>query len=141
MKTIVSVDLIQSALRSEELRDTPIDELRSDARDYERFLLLAAEHSGVALAPTKRIDRMWHLHMQHPVAYFADCTRLFGEILDHNGGFGGTPGEAPVLRELFAQTSALWEAKFGEPYAGTGVKCTRNCVNRCQRRCSSRVSA
>lgn len=91
------------------------------------------------LAPTKRIDRMWHLHMLHPRAYVADCMKLYGEILDHDGGFGSTPEEEPVLREVFATTATLWQEKFGAPYVGTVVACKRNCVSRCQRRCSSRA--
>lgn len=141
MTTTISVNLVQAALRSEDLRDIPADELEADAQDYVRFLLLVKEHPDMPLAPTKRIDRMWHLHMLHPKAYVADCMKLLGEILDHDGGFGSTPEEEPVLREVFATTATLWQEKFGAPYVGTVVACKRNCVSRCQRRCSSKVLA
>ncbi|WP_437995695.1 glycine-rich domain-containing protein-like [Sorangium sp. So ce185] len=140
MKDIISVDLVRAALRSEELQSTPEDELAADVRDYEHFLLLAKEHPEIPIAPTKRIDRIWHLHMLHPKAYVADCMRLFGDILDHDGGFGGTREEEPVLQAMFVTTAALWEARFGEPYVGSVVACKRNCVSRCQRRCSSRAT-
>ncbi|WP_437643950.1 hypothetical protein [Sorangium sp. So ce362] len=44
--------------------------------------------------------------MLHPKAYVADCMRLFGEILDHDGGFGGTCEEEPVLQAMFVRTAA-----------------------------------
>ena len=138
---IISVDLVRAALRSEELASVPRSELEEDVRDYERLLLLVKDHPDLPIAPTKRIDRMWHLHMLNPRAYHADCMRLLGDILDHDGGFGATDEEAPILQERFRVTAALWEARFGEPYVGSGVACTRNCVSRCQRRCSSLASA
>lgn len=137
MANIISVSLVQAALRSDELRDIPVHELEADAKDYERFLWLVKDHPEHPVAPTRRIDRMWHLHMLHPRAYSDDCMQLFGEILDHDGGFGSTPEEEPVLEEVFAATAALWQRKFGEPYVGSIVACKRNCVSRCTRRCSS----
>jgi hypothetical protein len=138
--SIISVDLVASALRSDELSTLPREALQRDARDYERFLLLAQRHPKEPLAPTRAIDRMWHLHMLHPRAYVADCKRLFGDILDHNGGFGATAEEEPILREHFQRTAELWHEMFGEPYVGESdsmVKCDRNCVSRCQRACKT----
>lgn len=126
--SLLSLDLVAAALRSEDLAAITADELAQDVRDYERFLQLARENPDRSIAPTKAIDRMWHLHMLHPRAYVADCLRLFGEILDHDGGFGGTPEEAPILAETFAATGELWARTFGDAYVGTTVKCTRNCV-------------
>lgn len=134
---VVSVDLVQAALRSEEMREIPVEQLRRDAEDYERFLLLVQGHWDEDIAPTKAIDRMWHLHMLHPRAYYEDCIRLFGEILDHDGGFGSTADEAPVLADTFVRTSRLWQQEFGTPYLGSTVACKRNCVSRCQRRCKT----
>lgn len=136
----ISVDLVSAALRTEEFSGTSRTELERAARDYGRFLLLCQRYPALALAPTKAIDKMWHLHMQHPRAYVADCIRLLGDILDHDGGFGTAPREAPILAATFARTSALWEREFGEPYVGGAhgmVKCTRNCVSRCRRACKS----
>lgn len=138
--SLLSVDLVAAALRSEDLAGIAADELARDARDYERFLQVARDNPDRSIAPTKAIDRMWHLHMLHPRAYVADCLRLFGEILDHDGGFGGTPEEAPILAETFAATGEIWARTFGEAYLGSAVKCTRNCVSRCSRRCKTDVS-
>lgn len=139
MNSILSVDLVAAASRNEDLRDIPTDVIERDVRDYERFLALACANPTVPVAPTKAIDRIWHLHMLHPRAYIADTTAIFGEVLDHDGGFGSTPEEAPLLADCFARTARLWQATYGEPYSGAPrdvqVACKRNCVSRCQRRC------
>jgi hypothetical protein len=99
------------------------------------------------LAPARDVDRMWHLHMLHPRAYAADCQRLFGFLLDHDGGFGAAPDELPVLQQVFAETAALWAVEYGEDYTGIFpmtdtrmTNCTRNCVSRCQRACKTMLS-
>jgi hypothetical protein len=137
---IISVDLVKAALRSEELVGVPARQLERDVRDYERFLLLAAAMPGEPLAPTRAIDRMWHLHMLHPRAYARDCASLLGDILDHDGGFGTTEDEAPILARIFAQTASLWRAAYGEEYGGVGVKCTHDCVGRCWHACKTKVA-
>jgi len=83
---------------------------------------------------------MWHLHMLSPVAYHCDCMRLFGYLLDHDGGFGHAEEELPVLQKTFNQTAILWEQAFREPYVDSSnhasmTKCRRSCVSRCQRAC------
>jgi len=148
---VVSVDLVRAALRSE---DTPKhfteETLRDAERRYRRFLTLCMLHPTAPIAPTRDIDHMWHLHMLHPRVYQEDCQQMFGEVLDHDGGFGSEPDELPVLERAFAETAALYRAEFGEEYSllsGGGeqarsdamVKCTRNCVSRCQRRCKTRA--
>ena len=115
----------------------PLDQLEEDVRDYLRFLALVQAHPHVSLAPTKRVDRIWHLHMLHPRAYHADCLRLFGDVLDHDGGFGSTADEEPELARLFDETAALWRATYGLDYVGAPVACKRNCVSRCRRACAS----
>jgi hypothetical protein len=135
----ISIDLVRAALRSEEFRGVARETLELDARNYARFLMLAAVHPNTALAPTRAIDRMWHLHMLHPRAYVADCMRIFGDILDHDGGFGASSDEAPILARVFERTELLWRAAFGDSYRGEATKCTRNCVSRCRRACKTLV--
>lgn len=136
-----SVDLVRAASRSESVpKSWTTDKVRKAISDYEKFLMLAAKYPETPLAPTRDIDAIWHLHMLHPVAYANDCQRLLGHILDHDGGFGQTPEELPVLKEVFAKTSSLWEQEFGEPYLGVGdgmTKCVRDCQSRCWHACKS----
>jgi hypothetical protein len=72
-----------------------------------------------------------------PRAYYEDCQRLFGGILDHDGGFGQEPSELPILKATFEQTAALWEAEYGEPYfaCGESTDATEKCWHDCQSRC------
>jgi len=139
--SLFSIDLVVAARRSDELRDLPADTISRDVRDYERFLLLVKRHPSDPIAPTRAIDRIWHLHMLHPRAYHDDCHHLFGDLLDHDGGFGSEASEEPILRDTFARTAQWWHEAYGESYTGTAggtiVKCTRNCVSRCQRKCQS----
>jgi hypothetical protein len=84
---------------------------------------------------------MWHLHMLAPRAYLEDCQRLLGHILDHDGGFGNKPEEAPVLANTFRRTARLWDATYGESYVenteGGATKCWHDCQSRCWHACKS----
>jgi len=142
LRDTLTVDLAQAARRNEDLRHLPDEEISRDVRDYQRFLLLAQVYPNEPIAPTRAIDRIWHLHMLHPRAYVVDCLRLFGEILDHEGGFGSVPNEEAELLAVFRRTSELWADMFDEPYTGdvgstSIVKCKRNCVSRCKRACKT----
>jgi len=149
-KPIVSVDLVHAAKRSEETPKHYTDDILRRAKErYRRFLALCIKHPDKPIAPSKDIDMMWHLHMLSPRAYHNDCQQMFGDILDHDGGFGADPAELPVLEQIFAETAALYREEFGEEYvdkafgkdasaADTMTRCTRNCVNRCQRACKTK---
>jgi hypothetical protein len=52
--------------------------------------------------------------MLKPLAYQLDCDSLLGFILDHDGGFGATPEEAPELQRVFDETAHLWQLEYGE---------------------------
>jgi hypothetical protein len=150
LEPVVSVDLFRAAKRSEE---TPMwmtdDMLRQAEQRYRRFLALCIKHPDRPIAPSKDIDMMWHLHMLNPRAYYEDCQQMFGDILDHDGGFGADPAELPILEQTFAETAALYREEFGEEYVNKALgdvagvadamtRCTRNCVSRCQRACKTK---
>ncbi len=148
MSYVVSVDLHRAALRSDgETSSWPEARLRKAILDYERFLRLAAEDITRPIAPTRDIDAIWHIHMLSPVAYHRDCVAMFGEILDHDGGFGKDATELPELVATFEDTSARWLEAFGEPLlvdaaSGSVTKCWHNCQSRCHHACKSvRVGA
>jgi hypothetical protein len=119
----LSFDYLQAARLSRgplaELSDAEVEDA---AVRYRKFLLLKARYPDQTVAPTELIDEVWHLHMLHPVAYAQDCQRIFGFLLDHKPGFGATEATRPALLQRFAQTTALWEAEFGEPYCVDGVR-------------------
>ena len=138
---LISIDLLESARRSDSFpTDWDTDKVRSALHRYEHFLRLAAKNPGERLAPTRDIDEMWHLHMLSPKAYFSDCDRLLGRILDHNGGFGKEAAEVPELRRVFQRTAELWQREFGEPYVrgfGEGeTSCWHACQGECWHACS-----
>jgi hypothetical protein len=138
----ISVDLVAAAHRVEEgfFSGRTQGETVEAAERYLKFLALIQKYPDATIAPTRDIDEMWHLHMLHPVAYHRDCMSSFGEIIDHDGGFGSEPEEAPVLAATFAYTAQLWQQEYGESYVSNdagSVKCTRNCVSRCKRACKT----
>lgn len=139
-----SVDLIRAARRSDGLPAgwTDADIERAFLR-YRRFLALVAVSPDTPIAPTQDIDVMWHLHMQSPLAYQRDCQRLFGGVLDHDGGFGKGEGELERLMACFEQTATRWQIAFGEPYAerSDATNCWHDCVGRCWHACSSKTGA
>ncbi len=141
---IISVDLEEAARRSDAFpKDWNEERTRGAIAKYERFLQLAAKHPGVPVAPTREIDTIWHLHMLSPRAYYEDCQRLFGEVLDHDGGFGKEPAELPILKATFEETARLWFEAYGEPYVkdagpgSEGVDCWHDCSGRCWHACKS----
>lgn len=138
----LGVDLVRAARRSDDVPAewTDADIARALLR-YRRFLALVALSPSTPIAPTKDIDVMWHLHMLSPRAYLADCQRLFGDVLDHDGGFGKDASEEPVLVACFERTAARYEALFGEKYAerSEATNCWHDCQGRCWHACSSKV--
>lgn len=140
---VISIDLVDAARRSETFpKDWTPEQTRTAIVRYERFLKLVALDPRRPVAPTREIDVIWHLHMLSPRAYYQDCQRLFGTILDHNGGFGTEAHEIPILKATFEETARLWEQTYGEPYvdrsaSASTTKCWHDCSGRCWHACSS----
>jgi hypothetical protein len=142
----ISTDLLQASYRSDDFPQDWSRAQRERSLDrYVRWLDLVARHPGKRMAPTRDIDLFWHLHMLTPVAYHRDCMKLFGKLLDHDGGFGKGDGELPQLQEVFRRTAQAWEAAYGEAYPEDGcsvsqadaTNCWHDCSNRCWHACSS----
>lgn len=141
----VTVDLLEAASKSDSIPQEWSQEQRT--RSFERYvkwLRLKQRHPKARLAPTRDIDIFWHLHMLSPVAYYHDCMRLFGRLLDHDGGFGKGPGELPQLQKVFMRTALWWEEAYGEPYREDGrfmrdaemTDCWHDCEDRCWHACA-----
>ncbi len=141
----LSVDLVRASRRSDDFPSDWSDAQRIEGeRRYRQWLELKRRNPGARLAPTRNIDLFWHLHMLAPVAYLRDCTRLFGRVLDHDGGFGKDPAELPTLQAVYADTARLWESTWGTAYADDGTrvddqlqKCWHDCQSRCWHACSN----
>ena len=141
---MISIDLFATARRSDgEVSTWSNERLNRAVLNYERFLLLVADNPRRPVAPTRDIDEMWHLHMLSPVAYHRDCMARFGELLDHDGGFGKGEGEMEELGRVFEDTADRWWRRFGEPYVSSSddvTKCWHDCKGRCWHACQSMQS-
>jgi hypothetical protein len=114
----LSIDLVKAAKFSEGFLGNLDEEVVQQLElQYRQWLSLKAKYPAHSLAPTRGIDEMWHLHMLHPKAYVKDSMAIFGFILDHNPGLGKEVGTLSILLSRFADTSALWEKEFGQPYS------------------------
>jgi|GEM_PF-1001578 len=121
---------------------------------YGKFLNLVrhlrSEHAdrsaGTPISPTWEIDEIWHLHMLSPVAYWKDCRKFFGFLLDHDGGFGKQDSEVPALKVAYFNTERFWRSLYSEDYAAPEFSQLRakalgkapeahNCWHDCQDRC------
>ena len=146
----LGADLIAASYRSDSFpQDWTEAQRRHSLGRYVKWLRLKQRHLTSALAPTRDIDLFWHLHMLAPVAYHHDCERLFGKLLDHDGGFGKGDGELPILKAVFERTAAWWEQEYREPYREDGkwmkdavfTDCWHDCQDRCWHACDERAPA
>lgn len=142
----LSADLLAASYRSDDFpQDWSREQREESLRRYRLWLALKQRHPGARLAPTRDIDLFWHLHMLSPVAYYRDCIRLFGKLLDHDGGFGKGEGELPELRAVFTRTAQLWEDAYAMPYREDGkfiqdavmTACWHDCQDRCWHACAN----
>lgn len=140
-----SADLMAASYRSDDFpKDWSPDQREKAFLRYRQMLQLKQLNPSMRFAPTRDIDLYWHLHMLSPVAYYRDCMRLFGRLLDHDGGFGKGEGELPILQEVFNQTATLWEATYNAAYREDGrflrdaelTDCWHDCQDRCWHACS-----
>lgn len=146
----ISIDLVEAARKSEDgfFVQHP-ESIVEAAKRYAKFLYLAQKYPDALIAPSKDIDEMWHQHMLHPVAYYNDCVANFGDLLDHNGGFGSASDEEwSQLIELFNATAELWRREFGEEYApadarmkaATCAKACAKCAVSCRTACKKKAA-
>lgn len=133
----ISVDIVAAARRSEgALASADEQEIQTAAIRYRKFLGLAAKYPDVELSPARDIDEVWHLHMLHPRAYFEDCKRIFGFILDHDGGFGkDSEQQYQELLGVFERTATLWNSEYAESYISDGNDEVVKCIIACRKAC------
>lgn len=124
---VVSIDLTTTILRT---KDVPLSKrseskIRESVDRYKKFLALIKKYPGVTFVPTKDIDDVWHSHMLSPRAYCLDTITYFGQILDHNAGFGSIENEKENWIHAFNMTSEIWRIEYNEEYTRrkTGKYC------------------
>lgn len=147
-KEVIGVDLVKAYQYSEyQEKSWSLKDVEKALERYKKFLILAAKNKNIPLAPTRDIDIMWHLHMLNPKVYHDDCMKLFGEIFDHDGGFGKEDGELPILKNTFNKTSELWLYEYGACYftanetdAEGVINCWHDCQSRCWHACKTAVN-
>jgi hypothetical protein len=88
--------------------------------EYRRFLQLNLEHRGVAIVPTKDVDKFWHFHILDTMKYADDCNTVFGRFVHHFPYFGLRGKEdARNLRQAATNTRRLYRQTFGEGTPGS----------------------
>jgi hypothetical protein len=133
----ISIDIAAAARRSESpLAGADEQTIRTAELRYRKFLGLVAKYPDVDLSPARDIDEVWHLHMLQPRAYVEDCNRIFGDILDHDGGFGkDSEQQYQDLLAVFDHTAALWSSEYSEPYVTDRKTEVMKCIKACRVAC------
>lgn len=95
-------------------------------RKYKRFLYLSWKYRGKTMVPTEEVDEFWHYHILDTQKYPKDCMRLFGYVIHHFPYLGvrGKKDEED-LHNAFAETCAIYEREFGEPYTEPAIQPVR----------------
>jgi len=137
----ISIDVLAAAHRSDStLAGADVKTVRAAELRYRKFLAICAKYPDATLTPARDIDQVWHLHMLQPRAYVADCNRIFGSILDHDGGFGkDSEQQYNDLLDAFSETAKLWDREYAEPYVNDGLASVTKCVKACRVACKKKI--
>jgi hypothetical protein len=89
-------------------------------KEYRRFLCLMKLFPEEDTAPLVDVDTFWHYHILDTMKYAADCEQVFGYFLHHypHIGLGDSAAEDQARFESGDRMRELYEATFGEAYAG-----------------------
>ncbi len=80
--------------------------------EYRRFVFLAMT-AGHEVVPSEVVDQVWHLHLLYTEDYWGEfCPKVLGRPLHHGPG-RGRRGETERFRELYAETLASYQHRFG----------------------------
>lgn len=104
------------------------DFLNAAALRYVMMLSLMRKHHGKFIIATYDMDIMWHTHLAFPQHYAADCKRLVGEVVGHDGSVNdrveGTKLNisASLSCDLFFEEYGFTWEKEGGMYRGEPPK-------------------
>ncbi|MCX6324005.1 MAG: glycine-rich domain-containing protein-like [Sphingobacteriales bacterium] len=79
-------------------------------QEYEKFLCLAKLNPELKAVPSKKIDAVWHFHLNHVELYSKDCINYFGFVLKHKPA--KSVEEKEKLKEIYSMTNKLWYNTF-----------------------------
>lgn len=118
-----------------------LDQVRTMATWYKRFLFLNALYPDRSIVPTKAIDTFWHYHILDTEKYAEDCQTVFGNFLHHFPYFG-MRGEEDRMNLLDAseKTTELFRQHFEDAptsLQGEAGKCVSDCGGRSCSHCQS----
>lgn len=101
--------------------------------EYKRYLALKRAYPDREIVPNQPVDKFWHYHILDTMKYAEDCQALFGYFLHHYPYFGmNGPEDEQALADAFDETVTLYEAHFGESYAGSGATSRARCRTACK---------
>lgn len=80
--------------------------------EYQKFMYLCATRAERNV-PSKAVDLVWHLHMQHSRDYWDGLCRILGKPVHHNPGSQGSQH-----LEDYKATVAAYRELFGTPPKG-----------------------
>lgn len=96
--------------------------------EYKRYLALKRTYPDREIVPNQPVDKFWHYHILDTLKYAEDCQAIFGYFLHHFPYFGmNGPEDEQALIDAFDDTTALYEAAFGELYATGSARCRTAC--------------
>ena len=97
-----------------------LDKANAVEKEYRRFLCLMKLFPEEDTAPLVDVDTFWHYHILDTMKYAIDCEQAFGYFLHHypHIGLGDSAAEDQRRLESGDRMRELYEATFGEPYAG-----------------------
>jgi hypothetical protein len=96
--------------------------------EYKRYLALKRAYPDRDIVPNQPVDKFWHYHILDTMKYAEDCQAVFGYFLHHFPYFGmNGPEDEQALVDAFDDTTALYEAAFGEAYANGSARCRTAC--------------
>lgn len=83
-------------------------------RIKEEFIRYFSIASIQNVAPPKIIDDYWHYYILHTKKYRKECSKVFGEFIEHTPN-NGSKKQRTADNEVFWETLQTYVTIFGEP--------------------------
>ena len=110
IETINSIELLKT--KTQQTNGWTDQEWENAKEEYLRFLQLVENNPQSSLAPSTKMDAVWHSHILNTKAYAQDCDSLFGRFLHHQPHL--EEGECETNSAAYTLTKRLYAAEFGQ---------------------------